>query len=123
MGRFGVAQALYGTLPLSSNATLKLCALAHKALSLLPLCNATCKCCALAHKALLLIGAINMMGGFLLCLLGAMCCALAQVQMFECQHKPNEMLRLGTVKSLRYTNVTNDVILCLVAFTTDMVCQ
>jgi hypothetical protein len=75
------------------------------------------------HEALLSFGIINMMEGLMLCLLGAMCCALAQVQMVECQHKPNEMLRLGTVKPLRYTDVTNDVILCLVAFTTGMVCR
>ncbi len=64
-----------------------------------------------------------MMEGLMLSLLGAMCCALAQVQMVECQCKPNEMLHLGTVKSLKYTNVTNDVILHLVTFTTGMVYQ
>ncbi len=123
IGGFGVTQALYGTLPQSCNATLKWCALARKALLLLPPCNMTCKCCALAHEALSLFGAINMMEGLMLCLLGAMCCALAQVQMVKCWRKLNEMLCLGAVKSLRYTNVTNDVILRLVAFTTGMVCQ
>jgi hypothetical protein len=68
-------------------------------------------------------GAINVMEGFMLSLLGAMCCALAQVQMVKCRCKQNEMPRLGTVKSLKYTDVTNDVILCLVAFTTGMVCR
>jgi hypothetical protein len=116
ISRFGVAQALYGTLPPLCDATLKWRALAHEALLLLSSCNGTFKCHALAHKALSLFGAINMMEGLMLCLLGAMCCALVQVQMVKCWHKPNEMLRLCAVKSLRYTNVTNDVILRLIAF-------
>jgi hypothetical protein len=84
IGGFGVARALYGALPPLCNATLKWRAIAHKALLLIPSCDTTCKCGALAHEALSSFGAINMMEGLMLCLLGAMCCALVQVQMVEC---------------------------------------
>ena len=51
------------------------------------------------------------------------CCALAQTRLVECQHKLYEMLRPGTVKLSKCTNVKKYVILHLVAFTYCMVCH